>query len=72
MIDNLEDAIAHEKKARTTQMNNTERCLRIFHDLIDARELAREIGNKEIFELFEQTCNRLSEILDKELEKKSK
>lgn len=45
--------------------------MRIFYDLMDAMELAEEIGNKEVYELLKQTGDKIADILDKENESKN-
>lgn len=49
-------------------MNDTGKCMKIFYDLMDAMELAEELGSKELFDLLEQIGYEVADVLDKKNE----
>lgn len=45
-------------------MSDKAKCMRIFDDLLDAMENARELGNDEIFNVLKEAGDKIADILD--------
>lgn len=49
-------------------MNNTAKCMAIFYRIQEAMKFAEELGNEKIFNLLEETGDKIANILDEETE----